>query len=129
MPLKTNTQEYSNREAMRLINENLQKHSSFAIETNLADLETWKFLLETQKTGYNINLVYLSTDNLDELNLQIEQRTQTGITFSFPQILFPDPLGLAMKYSFRSLKYWLIANLHSSLTDNYYYELWPWPCH
>ena len=84
MPLKTNTQEYSNREAMRLINENLQKHSSFAIETNLADLETWKFLLETQKTGYNINLVYLSTDNLDELNSQIEQRTQTGITFSFP---------------------------------------------
>jgi predicted ABC-type ATPase len=49
--INTNTQEYSNREAMRIMNEYLQKHSSFAIETNLADLETWKFLLETQKTA------------------------------------------------------------------------------
>ena len=82
-----NTQEYCNREAIRLMNEYLQKHSSFAIETNLADLETWKFLLETQKTGYNINLVYLSTDSLDVLNSRIEQRTLAGEHYIRPDIV------------------------------------------
>ena len=85
--INTNTQEYSNREAIRLMNEYLQKHSSFAIETNLADLETWKFLLETQKTGYNINLVYLSTDSLDVLNSRIEQRTLAGEHYIRPDIV------------------------------------------
>jgi predicted ABC-type ATPase len=66
--IKTNAQEYSNHEALRLMNEYLQKRESFAIETNLADRDTWKFLIETQKYGYKINMIYLSTDNLALLN-------------------------------------------------------------
>jgi predicted ABC-type ATPase len=47
--VNTNSQEYSNREATRLMNEHLEKRTSFAIETNLADVETWKFLIDAQK--------------------------------------------------------------------------------
>lgn len=83
----TNTQEYSNREGIRLMNEHLQKNSSFAMETNLADLETWNFLLETQKTGYNINLIYLSTDDLELLDSRIKQRTLAGEHYVRPDIV------------------------------------------
>ena len=43
-----NTQEYSNSEAIRLVEEQRKSHNSFGIETNLADIDTWKFLLEMQ---------------------------------------------------------------------------------
>jgi predicted ABC-type ATPase len=68
------TQEYSNREAIKLMNGYLEKRESLAIETNLADLDTWKFLLETQKQGFSINVIYLSTDSLELLNDRIEAR-------------------------------------------------------
>jgi len=83
----TNIQEYSNREAIRIMNGYLEKHSSFAVETNLADIDTWKFLLEIQKTGYRINLVYLSTDKLELLNSRIEQRTLAGEHYVRPDIV------------------------------------------
>jgi predicted ABC-type ATPase len=35
-----NTQEFANREALRLFDEHLQKKISFGIETNLADVDT-----------------------------------------------------------------------------------------
>ena len=85
--VNSNTQEYSNREGIRLMNEYLEKYSSFAVETNLADLETWKFLLETQKIGYQINLIYLSTDKLDVLNERIVQRTLAGGHYIRPDIV------------------------------------------
>jgi predicted ABC-type ATPase len=64
--ISVNTQEYSNREAIQLMEEQREQRNSFAIETNLADLDTWKFLLEVQKTGYNLHVKYLSTDDLGE---------------------------------------------------------------
>jgi len=54
--LSVNVQEYSNREAIRLVEEQREKRNSFAIETNLADIDTWKFLLEVQKTFSSINV-------------------------------------------------------------------------
>src|ERR1043166_5053892 len=47
-----NTQEWSNREALRLLNEHLDRKVSFGIETNLADNDTWKFLLGVRGQGY-----------------------------------------------------------------------------
>ena len=47
-----NTQEFSNREAARLVEENIDKHISFGIETNLCDLETWKFLIGIQRCNW-----------------------------------------------------------------------------
>ncbi len=85
--LNTNTHEYSNREANRLMAEYLQQRTSFAFETNLADLDTWKFLIETQKTGYVINLIYLSTDYLHLLNARIDQRVLAGEHYVRPDVV------------------------------------------
>ncbi|HEY4967062.1 MAG TPA: hypothetical protein VII28_11720, partial [Puia sp.] len=82
-----NTQEYSNREAIKLMNGYLEKRESFAIETNLADLDTWKFLLETQKRGFSINVIYLSTDSLELLNDRIEGRVLAGEHYIRPDIV------------------------------------------
>jgi predicted ABC-type ATPase len=48
-----NTQEYANHKAIDLVNEQLKKQGSFAIETNLADNDTWKFLSSVQKRVSN----------------------------------------------------------------------------
>lgn len=82
-----NTQEYSNQEAIKLVEAQRKQNNSFAIETNLADLETWKFLLEMQKTGYKLHVLYMSTDNLEMLNRRIQQRTLLGDHFVKPDIV------------------------------------------
>ena len=79
-----NTQEYSNREAIRLIEEQRNLSNSFAIETNLADVETWKFLLEMQKTGYELHILYMSADNIEVLNQRIRDRVLLGEHFVTP---------------------------------------------
>lgn len=82
-----NTQEYSNREAIRLMEEQRALNNSFAIETNLADVETWKFLLEVQKTGYKLHVLYMSTDNIDVLNQRIKERVLLGDHFVNPSVV------------------------------------------
>ncbi len=85
--ISANTQEYSNQEANRLIKEQLEKNNSFAIETNLADDQTWKFLVETQRTGYQIHLIYLSTDKQEVLNSRIAERVILGEHYVRPDIV------------------------------------------
>ncbi len=85
--ISVNTQEFSNREATRLMNEYLEQKKSFAIETNLADVDTWKFLLETQKQGFTLNIIYLSTDSLDLLNDRINARVLAGEHYIRPDIV------------------------------------------
>ena len=79
--VKVNAQEYSNREAQRLVKEHLDRRENFAIETNLSDEETWKFLIGVQKTGYQLHLVFLSTDDLQLLHNRIEERFLRGEHF------------------------------------------------
>jgi len=52
---------------------------SFGFETNLCDVETWKSLLEIQKLGYQVNVIYISTSNLEVLSSRIENRVQLVI--------------------------------------------------
>jgi predicted ABC-type ATPase len=85
--IKSNTQEYSNREASRIIDEFMKTGQSFAMETNLADVETWKFLIKAQKEGYLINLIYLSTFSLDVLQNRIKLRAEAGEHFVRPDIV------------------------------------------
>ena len=85
--ISVNTQEYSNREAIRLMEEQREQRNSFAIETNLADVDTWKFLLEVQKTGYNLHVKYLSTDDLEMLNTRITERFKQGEHYVNPEIV------------------------------------------
>lgn len=83
-----NLQEYSNREALRLMDQYLQARKSFAIETNLADKETWKSLLQIQQSGYQLDVIYLSTDNLETLNARISERVLRGEHFVRPDVVF-----------------------------------------
>ena len=69
------------------MDEQLARRNSFAIETNLADVDTWKFLLEVQKSGYLIHILYMSTDNLEVLNSRIHERTLLGDHFVKPEIV------------------------------------------
>ena len=82
-----NLQEYVNHEAVRLMEEQRKQINSFAIETNLADIETWKFLLKVQETGYKLHILYLSTSNLAMLNNRIKERIRLGDHFVRPEIV------------------------------------------
>jgi predicted ABC-type ATPase len=82
-----NTQEYPNAEALRLMDALLNIHSSFAIETNLSDVDTWKSLLEIQKKGYLLHVIYISTSELAVLNTRIEDRVKQGGHFVRPDIV------------------------------------------
>lgn len=85
--VNVNTQEYSNREAIRLMDEQRLNRNSFAIESNLSDIDTWKFLLEVQKTGYQLHVIYMSTDSLDVLNNRIRERIKLGDHFVNPEVV------------------------------------------
>ena len=85
--LSVNSQEYSNQEAARLVDEHINRRSSFIIETNLADVETWKFLIKVQQLGYELNVKYISTDRLDLLNSRIAERVLLGDHFVRPDIV------------------------------------------
>ncbi|MBS1602588.1 MAG: hypothetical protein JST42_07960 [Bacteroidetes bacterium] len=85
--ITSNTQEYSNQEAMRLVEEQITKRNTFAIETNLADLETWKFLIKVQQLGYELHIKYYSTSQLRLLNDRIAVRARLGDHFVRPDIV------------------------------------------
>lgn len=72
---------------MRLIEEQTKTRNSFAIETNLADVDTWKFLLEMQKIGYKIHLKFISTDDINILNERISERYRQGDHFVNPDVV------------------------------------------
>lgn len=82
-----NLQEYVNHEAVRLMEEQRKQNKSFAIETNLADIETWKFLIKVQETGYKLHILYLSTSNIAMLNNRIKERIRLGDHFVRPEIV------------------------------------------
>jgi predicted ABC-type ATPase len=111
-----NLQEYANREAIRLMEEQRQQKKSFVIETNLADLETWKFLLEIQQTGYQLHILYLSTGNLEMLNSRIKERTLLGDHFVRPKIVeerYINSLNLLDHYFEKADKLQLFDNSQS----------------
>jgi predicted ABC-type ATPase len=59
------TQELANAAALDQMNVFLMERKSFAIETNLADDDTWRFLMGVQKTGYNVYLNFLNTSDIN----------------------------------------------------------------
>lgn len=111
-----NMQEYSNREATRLVDEQMINNNSFAIETNLSDQNTWKFLLAAQKTGYILHVMYLSTENLGLLNGRIHQRARLGGHFIRPDIVkerYINGLSLLKHYFIHPDKLQLFDNSES----------------
>jgi len=116
--IKGNTQEYANSEAAKLTDNYLKSRSSFAFETNLNDVETWKFLLKVQESGYQIHVVYISTDNLEMLNTRIKERVNLGGHFVRPDIVeerYLAGLNLLNHYADKPDKLQLFDNSASML--------------
>lgn len=111
--VNVNTQEYSNREAQRLVKEHLDNNATFAIETNLSDEETWKFLIGVQKSGYSLHLVYLTTDDLTLLNNRIKERSLRGEHY-----VRPDIVEERYNTSLRLLKHYISVPDIVQLIDN-----------
>jgi predicted ABC-type ATPase len=65
----------------------LKNRNTFAIETNLADVETWKFLIKVQQLGYELHVKYYSTSQLQVLNDRIAVRVRLGDHFVRPDIV------------------------------------------
>jgi len=82
-----NTQEIANGKASELMDAYLNQRISFGFETNLCDIETWKSLLEIQKLGYQVEVIYISTGDLEVLNSRIEGRVQLGGHFVLPEVV------------------------------------------
>ena len=73
--------------ALELMDIYLRRKASFAIETNLSDIDTWKSLLEVQKSGYQLHVIYISTSSLDILNTRVEDRVKLGGHFVLPNVV------------------------------------------
>ncbi len=67
--------------------EQRSQKKSFAIETNLADVDTWKFLVEMKKTGYDLHIIFMSTTSLTVLNNRINERVKQGDHYVKPEIV------------------------------------------
>ena len=73
-----NIQEIANAEAIKLMNSFINVRETFAFETNLADGDTWKFLLSIQHLGYKLNLYFFGVDNIETCIHRIENRVKEG---------------------------------------------------
>src|SRR5216684_1371053 len=82
-----NTQEVANGKASELMSAYLNQKVSFGFETNLCDPDTWKSLLEIQKLGYHVHVIYISTSDQSILNSRIESRVQLGGHFVHPEVV------------------------------------------
>lgn len=73
-----NVQDIANRETAEIYSAKVSQKKTFSIETNLADTDTYKSLLALKSIGYRINLVFLSTDNVDTCIARVAQRVKQG---------------------------------------------------
>ena len=82
-----NVQELANAEALDQMNKFIYKRQDFAIETNLADEETWLFLVNIQRLGYVVCLTFFSTSDVDICINRVNVRYLQGGHFVRPDIV------------------------------------------
>jgi predicted ABC-type ATPase len=66
------------KQAIREINQCLEKNISFTQETTLAGKRVEKTILQARKQGYYISLFYLGLDSMEESLRRIENRVRKG---------------------------------------------------
>ena len=105
-----NVQDIANHEVAKLFYEKIGKKESFAIETNLCDLETYKSFIGVQGSGYEVNIFFLCVDQveicIDRVSLRVSEgghnvnrdvirsRYTTGLKLLAHYKNFPDRLVL-----------------------------------
>ena len=82
-----NVQELANAEALEQMNKFIYKRQDFAIETNLADEDTWLFLVNIQRLGYLVCLTFFSTSDVDICINRVNMRYLQGGHFVRPDIV------------------------------------------
>ena len=82
-----NVQELAQDETTKQINFHLSQKSSFGFETNLADLETWKFIESVQFLGYQIIVTFYCVDDIKLCVDRVENRVKQGGHFVRPDII------------------------------------------
>ena len=108
-----NVQELANAEALDLMNTFIAKRYDFAIETNLADMETWQFLIGIQRLGYTIHLNFFSISDVEVCINRVHNRVLQGGHFVRPDIVkMRYEVGLKLLKRFKAIPDRLI------LTDN-----------
>src|SRR5687768_2193558 len=73
-----NTQDLANQEAAKIFYEKTSRRESFAIETNLYDLETYKSFQGLQALGYQIFLYFLAVDDVNICINRVKLRVEQG---------------------------------------------------
>ena len=82
-----NVQELAQDETTKQINFYLGQKSSFGFETNLADLDTWKFIERVQILGYQIIVTFYCLDDVKLCIDRVENRVKQGGHFVRPDIV------------------------------------------
>ena len=84
---EVNVQELANAQALERMNAFIAKHSNFAIETNLADQDTWLFLKGLKGLGYTVHINFFGVTNVEICIHRVKNRVPQGGHFVHPDIV------------------------------------------
>ena len=73
-----NTQDVANQEAAKIFYDKAERKESFAIETNLYDVETYKSFQGLQGLGYSTFIYFLAVDDVSICIKRVDLRVQQG---------------------------------------------------
>lgn len=108
-----NVQELSNAQALERMNGFMALRQSFAIETNLADYETWQFLIGIRGLGYSVHLNFFCVSDVEICVDRVLNRVFQGGHFVRPDVVRARyETGLTLLRHFKEVPDQLI------LTDN-----------
>ena len=82
-----NVQELANAQALEHMNALIAERQDFAIETNLADQDTWQFLKGLQSLGYLVRLYFFGVSDVDICINRVFNRVPQGGHFVHPDIV------------------------------------------
>ncbi|MCU0346539.1 MAG: hypothetical protein MUC59_06335 [Saprospiraceae bacterium] len=106
-------QELANAQALELMNEFIAINADFAIETNLADQETWLFLKGLKASGYSIHLDFFCVSDVETCVNRVFNRVFQGGHFVQPEIV-----RLRYEAALRLLKLFKEVPNYLILSDN-----------
>ncbi len=83
-----NIQEIANAQASIIFEKKIKAGETFSIETNLVDVETYNSFINAQlKHGYQVNLIFLTVDDVNICINRVAQRVREGGHDVSPQVI------------------------------------------
>lgn len=73
-----NTQDIANQEAAQIFYQRVREQKSFAIETNLVDVETYKSFQGVQTLGYKVFIYFLAVEDVQVCIDRVKRRVSQG---------------------------------------------------